>query len=170
MSLQRHPGFAVVLAVLLAPVPLLLTGCPGEPKAPPPKPCCDQAKIPAGVAPFTIVYDEVTGPSDGQTVKIRAGLAGPVHRDEVYGPLHTLYRHMMTRSALEPIITSAELYASESEAKAGGKPIAVITRLQSEMAPKCRTRSRTPSRRTWPTPSRRAAAAPRKRAPPTPAG
>ena len=36
--------------------------------------CCDQPKIPAGIPAFTVVRDEVSGPSDGQDVKIGRSL------------------------------------------------------------------------------------------------
>lgn len=112
-------------------------GCPSEDKTPPPKACCDQPKIPAGVAAFKIIADDVTGPSDGQTVKIRAALAKPVPRDQIYPVLHTIYRFAMTRGPFEPITFNAALYTSDADAQVAGKPIAEIARAQSEIAPKC---------------------------------
>jgi hypothetical protein len=103
------------------------------------KPCCEQPKIPAGVTPFVVVADEVSGPSDGQKVIIRVGLSQPIKRDQVFPVLHTLYRHAMTRTAFEPIQFVANLYASESGARTGGESglMARIVREQSDLAPKC---------------------------------
>jgi hypothetical protein len=67
-----------------------------------PKACCEQPKIPAGVTPFVVVADDVTGPSDGQKVIMRVGAAQPIKRDQVFPVLHLLYRHAMTRNVFEP--------------------------------------------------------------------
>src|SRR5262245_14033186 len=72
-----------------------------KPAAPPP--CCQQAEIPAGVTPFKIVADEVSGTSDAQKVLLRVAALRPIKRDEVYPVLHTLYRHAMKRGPFEPI-------------------------------------------------------------------
>lgn len=114
-----------------------LTGCPADDKAAAPKACCDQPKVPAGVPAFTVVSDDASGPSDGQVVKLRAALAQPVPRDQIYPVLHALYRHAMTRGPFEPITFSAELYASEADARAAGKTLATVARAQSELAPRC---------------------------------
>ena len=72
------------------------------------------------MAPFTIVADEVTGPSDGQKVILRVALGEPTKRDEIYPVLHTLYRHAMKRGPFEPIHFIADVYPSEATAKAAG--------------------------------------------------
>jgi hypothetical protein len=104
-----------------------------------PRACCEQPKIPAGVTPFVVVGDDVSGPSDGQKVIMRVGVSQPLKRDQVFPILHTLYRHAMTRTAFEPIQFVANLYASESAARAGGDGSLVgrIVREQSDHAPKC---------------------------------
>ena len=116
-----------------------LGACNTEPATPAQKPCCDQPQIPAGVARFTVVDEQSTGPSDGQRVIIRAALQGKVKRDEVYPVLHTLYRHAMTRTAFEPIHFVADLYPSEATARSGAEAqmLARISREQSQMAPRC---------------------------------
>ncbi len=128
-------GFLPAAAALLAAT----AACPADDKTAAPKPCCEQVKIPAGVAAFTVVADDIVGPSDGQKVKLRVGLAAPIKRDAVYPVLHTLYRHAMKRTAFEPIDFVGEVYASEGDAKAGGdaKMLAKIWRTQSDIAPKC---------------------------------
>src|SRR4051794_41073626 len=68
-------------------------------KSEPPKACCEQPKVPAGVTPFVVVADDVSGPSDGQKVIMRVGVSQPIKRDQVFPVLHTLYRHAMTRTA-----------------------------------------------------------------------
>jgi hypothetical protein len=103
-----------------------------------PKPCCTQIDIPAGVAKFTVVADDVTGPSDGQKVMMRLGLTQPVKRDQIYKPMQVLYANVMKRTAFEPIHFEGWFYASESDAKAGGSNVlAKIVREQSDRAPKC---------------------------------
>ena len=121
--------------VLLA---LSAAACSTE-KSEAPKACCEQPKIPAGVTPFVVVGDDVTGPSDGQKVIIRVGVSQPIKRDQVYPVLQTLYRHAMTRTTFEPIQFVANLYASESAAKTGGEGglMARIVREQSDHGPKC---------------------------------
>ena len=113
-------------------------GC-NEPGGPPPKPpCCEQPEIPPGVAPFTVVAEEVTGPSDGQKVLMRVALRKPIKRDEIYPVLHTLYRHAMTRGAFEPIHFVADLYpARGGQGRRRGHMAARIPREQSQMAPRC---------------------------------
>lgn len=126
---------SLVCGVLLA---LGAAACSTE-KSEAPKPCCDQPKIPAGVTPFVVIGDEVSGPSDGQKVIMRVGVSQPIKRDQVYPVLHTLYRHAMTRTTFEPIHFVANLYASESAAKTGGEGglMARIIREQSDRGPKC---------------------------------
>jgi hypothetical protein len=128
-SIAKRTGGLLLLAAL---------ACSAE-KAAGPKACCDQPKIPAGVTPFVVVGDDVNGPSDGQKVIMRVGVSQPIKRDQVYPILHTLYRHAMTRNAFEPIQFVANVYASETAARAGGDSALVgrIVREQSDLGPKC---------------------------------
>jgi hypothetical protein len=114
------------------------TGCPGD-KGPAIKPCCDQPKIPAGVTPFVVVGDDVTGTSDSERVIMQAGLSRAAKRDEIYPVLKTLYIHAMKRGPFEPIHFVATLYATEAAARTGGDQAVVgrIVREQSDIAPKC---------------------------------
>jgi hypothetical protein len=118
---------------------LALPGACSTEKSEAPKACCDQPKIPAGVTPFVVVADDVTGPSDGQKVIMRVGVSQPIKREQVFPVLHTLYRHAMTRNVFEPIQFVANLYASETAARAGGDGgfVARIARDQGEQGPKC---------------------------------
>jgi hypothetical protein len=104
-----------------------------------PKPCCTQPDIPAGVAKFTVVADDITGPSDGQKVIIRVGMNQAIHRDQLYAPMKILYAYAMKRTAFEPIHFEGWFYPSESDAKSGGegKLLGKIIREQSDRAPKC---------------------------------
>jgi hypothetical protein len=104
-----------------------------------PKTCCTQPEIPAGVAKFKVVADDVTGPSDGQKVMIRAAMLQPTKRDQMYAPMKILYAYAMKRTAFEPIHFEGWFYASEYDAQAGGeaKVIAKVVREQSDRAPKC---------------------------------
>jgi hypothetical protein len=127
---------SLTCGVLLA---LSAAACSTE-KTEAPKACCEQPKIPAGVTPFVVVGDDVTGPSDGRRVIMRVGVSQPIKRDQVYPVLHTLYRHVMARSApFEPIHFVASLYASESAARTGGESglMARVLREQSDQGPKC---------------------------------
>ena len=119
-----------------------LAGAACEKKAEGPKPCCTQIDIPAGVAKFTIVADDVTGPSDGQKVMMRAGLLQPVKREQAYAPMKLLYAHVMKRGLFEPIHFEAWFYASEADAKNGNEAsaLAKIVREQDDRAPKCENR------------------------------
>jgi hypothetical protein len=133
-SCDRVPGLLL----------LALTTCAacGTDKSAATPPCCAQPEIPAGVAPFTIVSEDITGPSDGQKVILRAALTGPVKRDAIYPVLHTLYRHAMKRGPFEPIQFSAEVYPGETLARAGSdaQMVARISRNQSQLAPQCDNR------------------------------
>lgn len=122
----------------LSLVLLVAAGCSTE-KSEGKKACCDQPKIPAGVTPFVVVGDDVSGPSDGQKVIMRVGVSQPPKRDQVFPILHALYRHAMTRTAFEPIQFVANVYGSESAARAGGETglLARMVREQSDLAPKC---------------------------------
>jgi hypothetical protein len=132
MTSSKSRTGGVVLLVLTA------AACSTE-KAAPPKACCDQPKIPAGVTPFVVTADEISGPSDGQKVIMRVGVSQPIKREQVFPILHTLYRYAMTRTAFEPIQFVADVYASETAARAGGDSGVVgrIVREQSDRAPKC---------------------------------
>jgi len=126
---------AALLAVALLSGPML-SGCNTE-KAAGPKTCCDQPKIPPGVPAFTVVTDDVTGPSDGQDVKIRVALKQKTKRDEIYPAMHFLYRYAMTRGSFEPVNFVGEFYTTEGEAQTGGNPIAKVWRERSDKGPKC---------------------------------
>jgi hypothetical protein len=104
-----------------------------------PQTCCTQPDLPAGVAKFTVVTDDVTGPSDGQKVIMRLGMLQAVKREEIYAPMKVLYAYAMKRTAFEPIHFEGWFYASESAAKSGGDAgvLAKIVREQSDRAPKC---------------------------------
>lgn len=124
-------------AVALVLPPLLAFACSTD-KPAAPKTCCDQPQIPAGVASFTVTGDDVQGPSDGEKVTMQAALRQPVKRDQVYPVLHTLYRHVMTRHALEPIALTASVYADEAAARAGGDNwLARVVRQQGDGGPRC---------------------------------
>src|SRR5687768_11665277 len=106
MTTTTTAAFALLIATL---------GCRQEDKGTPAtKACCEQPSVPAGVTPFVVVADEVTGPSDGQRVTLRVGLREAATRDQVYPVLHTLYRHAMKRGPFEPIHFTADLFASET--------------------------------------------------------
>lgn len=135
MKTRVSYAFAAVVRSL-ALGSLALGACSTE-KAAAPKACCEQPKIPGGVTPFVVVADEVSGPSDGQKVMMKVGLAQPAKRDAIYPVLHTLYRHAMTRTAFEPIHFEAAVYPDEASARAGGAPLALVKRAQSDVAPRC---------------------------------
>jgi hypothetical protein len=86
-----------------------------------------------------VVADDVTGPSDGQKVMIRAGMLQPLKRDELYAPMKILYAYVMKRTAFEPIHFEGWFYASESDAKSDNqaKLLGKVIREQSDRAPKC---------------------------------
>jgi hypothetical protein len=129
------------LTAALMAAPLLgafaASGCNTE-KAEGPKTCCDQPKIPPGVPAFTVVTDEVTGPTDGQEVKLRVALKQKTKRDDVYPALHFLYRYAMTRNTFEPVSFVGEFYTTEGEAQTGGGNFAAkVWRDRSDKGPKC---------------------------------
>jgi hypothetical protein len=107
-----------------------------------PQTCCTQPDIPPGVPKFTVVADDVTGPSDGQKVIIRAGMLQPAKRDQMYAPMKLLYAYVMKRTAFEPIHFEGWFYSSEAAARSGGEPTAIakVIREQSDRAPKCDNR------------------------------
>jgi hypothetical protein len=141
MELSWKSTFETSRSLVLGLALTLGSACDSDKAAAPP-PCCQQAEIPAGVTPFKIVADEVSGPSDAQKVLIRAFAQRPIKRDETYPMLHTLYRHAMKRGPFEPIHFAAELYSTEPSATAGGdaQVIARISRDQSQLAPRCDNR------------------------------
>jgi hypothetical protein len=107
-------------------------------KAAGPKACCDQPKIPPGVPAFTVIKDDVTGPSDGENVKLRVTLKQKTKRDDIYPALQFLYRYAMTRNgSFEPVSFSGEFFTSEGEAQLGTNPAAKIWRERTDSGPKC---------------------------------
>jgi hypothetical protein len=122
--------------LLAAALSALALACNTE-KAAPPKACCDQPRIPPGVPPFTVVVDEVTGPSDGQDVKMRVAFKQKTKHDDVYPAMHFLYRYAMTRNTFEPVNFVGEFYATEGGAQTGGNPIAKVWRDRDSKGPKC---------------------------------
>jgi hypothetical protein len=127
------PFGAAAVAVALAFSP---PSCNTE-KAAPVKICCDQPRIPPGVPAFIVVSDDVTGPTDGQEVKLRLALKQKTKRDAIYPALHFLYRYAMTRNTFEPVSFVGEFYPTEGEAHTGGNPIAKVWRERSDKGPKC---------------------------------
>jgi hypothetical protein len=134
MAVPCAPARARLLALLLV---LGSAGCPT--KGPAVKPCCDQPQIPAGVTPFVVVADDVTGTSDSERVIMQVGLSQPAKRDQIYPVLRTLYIHAMKRGSFEPIHFVATVYTNESAARTGGDQGVVgrIAREQSDIAPRC---------------------------------
>lgn len=106
-------------------------------KPAPTKLCCDQPRIPPGVPGFTVVVDEVTGPTDGQDVKLRVSFKQQTKRDDVYAAMHFLYRYAMTRNTFEPVNFVGEFYATEGGAQTGGNPLAKVWRDREAKGPKC---------------------------------
>jgi hypothetical protein len=115
---------------------LVLPSCKTEQPAAPTT-CCDQPKIPAGIAAFTVVRDEVTGPSDGQDVKLHVALKQKTKRDDIYSALQFLYRYAMTRNTFEPVGFLGAFYATEGDAQNGANPLAKIWRDRGDKGPKC---------------------------------
>ncbi len=85
------------LAALLSLSSFSLSSCQTD-KPAAPTTCCDQPKIPAGIPAFTVIRDEVSGPTDGQDVKIHVALKQKTKRDDIYPALQFLYRYAMTRN------------------------------------------------------------------------
>ena len=131
-------GKATVALMLAAATAVLgVSSC--EKKDTGPAACCTQPDIPPGVPKFSVVTDDVTGPSDGQKVIMRIGMLQPIKRDQLYGPMKVLYAYVMKRTAFEPIHFEGHFYASESDAKSenSAKFLGKIVREQSDRAPKC---------------------------------
>jgi hypothetical protein len=127
---------AITFATLFAT--LAGAGCKKE-AAEGPQACCAQPDIPPGVSKFTVVADDVSGPSDGQRVIMRVGMLQPVKHDQVYAPMKVLYAYAMKRTVFEPTHFEGWFYSSEAAAKSGGEASAIgkIVRTQSDRAPKC---------------------------------
>jgi hypothetical protein len=114
----------------------LFSGCQKDQTAAPTA-CCDQPKIPPGVPAFTVVRDEITGPTDGQDVKIHVALKQRTKRDEIYPALQFLYRYAMTRNTFEPVEFLGAFYSTEGDAQTGANPVAKIWRERGDKGPKC---------------------------------
>ena len=139
MTLPRGRLSAATAAAFIALIAVAAPACNGE-KPGAVKLCCDQPRIPPGVPPFVVVIDEVTGPTDGQDVKIRVALKQKTKRDDVYPALHFLYRYAMTRNTFEPRNFMGEFYATEGDAQTGGNPVAKIWRERTRQGPEVRER------------------------------
>jgi hypothetical protein len=126
---------SIPAALLLAAASL--TACSKSEQASGPTTCCDQPKIPPGIPAFKVVRDEVSGPSDGQDVKIHVALKQKTKRDDIYPALQFLYRYAMTRGTFEPTNFVGAFYATEGEANTGANPLAKISREHGEKGPKC---------------------------------
>jgi hypothetical protein len=133
MRSRPHP---LLYSVALAAV-TMLTACTKSEQPAGPQTCCDQPKIPPGVPAFTVVRDEVKGPSDGQDVKMHVAFKQKTKRDDIYPALQFLYRYAMTRNTFEPTNFSGSFYFSEGEAQTGGNPAARISRDHGDKGPKC---------------------------------
>jgi hypothetical protein len=139
MPSRKLPRSVVVSVLGLGGLALALTSlasCQND-KPAAPTTCCDQPKIPPGVPAFTVVRDEVSGPTDGQDVKLHAALKQKNPRDDVYKSLQFLYRYAMTRNTFEPTTFLGALYNTEGEAQTGGNPVAKIWRDHGDKGPKC---------------------------------
>jgi len=132
-------GMARTICAALLSLATAFTMAACEKKAEGPGPCCTQVDIPPGVAKFSVVADDVTGPSDGQKVIMKLAMLQPTKRDQMYAPMKVLYAYAMKRTAFEPIHFEGWFYASESDAKAGSPSnvIAKVVREQDDRAPKC---------------------------------
>jgi len=134
---RRLPRAVTVPAVSLTVLLGAALSCTKSDQPAGPTTCCDQPKIPAGVPAFTVVRDEVTGPTDGQDVKLHVALKQKTKRDDVYPSLQFLYRYAMTRKTFEPTNFLGAFYNSEGDAQTGGNPVAKIWREHGDKGPKC---------------------------------
>jgi hypothetical protein len=133
-SVAAHPtlrSFSLLVALAAA------ASCTKSEQSSGPTTCCDQPKVPPGVPGFTVVRDEVSGPSDGQDVKLHVALKQKTKRDDIYPALQFLYRYAMTRKAFEPTTFLGAFYTTEGEAQTGGNPVAKIWREHGDKGPKC---------------------------------
>ena len=135
-SSPRFPRPVASLALAAAVCSLAATACKTE-QAAAPQTCCDQPKIPPGIPAFTVVRDEVSGPSDGQDVKLHVALKQKTKRDAIYPALQFLYRYAMTRNTFEPTNFVGAFYTTEGEAQTGGNVVAKIWRERGDKGPKC---------------------------------
>jgi len=133
---MRSPMHSPLAVAAVAALALSWAACTTD-KPAAPKVCCDQPKIPPGVPAFTVVTDDVTGPTDGQDVKLRVALKQKTKRDDIYPALHFLYRYAMTRNTFEPVNFVGEFYNAEGEAQTGGNPVAKVWRERADKGPKC---------------------------------
>jgi hypothetical protein len=130
-SVVTFPAFILLGAIACA------ASCTKSEQPSGPTTCCDQPKIPAGVPAFTVVRDEVTGPTDGQDVKLHVALKQKTKRDDIYPAMQFLYRYAMTRKTFEPTQFLGAFYGTEGEAQTGGNPLAKIWREHGDKGPKC---------------------------------
>jgi hypothetical protein len=137
--MRAHPLLRSVVTIpavsLLAALASVVSCTKSEQAAP--TTCCDQPKVPPGVPGFTVVRDEVSGPTDGQDVKLHVALKQKTKRDEIYPALQFLYRYAMTRKTFEPTTFLGAFYTTEGEAQTGGNPVAKIWREHGDKGPKC---------------------------------
>jgi hypothetical protein len=131
-SVVTFPALATLVFALAG-----FASCNKSDQAAGPTTCCDQPKIPAGVAGFTVVRDEVTGPTDGQDVKLHVAMKQKTKRDDIYKSMQFLYRYAMTRKTFEPTSFQGSFYATEGEAQTGGRVLAKIWREHGDKGPKC---------------------------------
>ena len=134
---RRLPRAVTVSAVSLTLLLGAAVSCTKSEQSAAPTTCCDQPKMPPGVPAFTVVRDEVTGPTDGQDVKLHVALKQKTKRDDVYPALQFLYRYAMTRKTFEPTNFLGAFYNSEGDAQTGGNPVAKIWREHGDKGPKC---------------------------------
>jgi hypothetical protein len=128
---------SVATIPLVGLLALLSVACPKSEQSSAPTTCCDQPKIPPNIPGFTVVRDEVSGPSDGQDVKLHVALKQKTKRDDIYPALQFLYRYAMTRKTFEPTTFLGAFYGTEGEAQTGGNPVAKIWREHGDKGPKC---------------------------------
>jgi hypothetical protein len=131
-SVVTFPAAASLVVALAG-----LASCTKGEQAAGPTTCCDQPKMPAGVPGFTVVRDEVSGPTDGQDVKLHVALKQKTKREEIYKSMQFLYRYAMTRKTFEPTSFQGAFYATEGEAQTGGHMLAKIWREHGDKGPKC---------------------------------
>jgi hypothetical protein len=135
-SVARFGSVYVSLGLTVAAIAFLPACKTEQPQAP--TTCCDQPKIPAGIPAFTVIRDEVSGPRDGQDVKLHVALKQKTKRDDIYASLKFLYRYAMGRDGtFEPTNFAGSVYATEGEAQTGGNVLAKIWRERGDKGPKC---------------------------------
>jgi hypothetical protein len=137
MRAPTPPRSVVTLPAIGLFAALAVASCTKSDQSAAPTTCCDQPKVPAGVPGFTVVRDEVSGPTDGQDVKLHVALKQKTKRDDIYPALQFLYRYAMTRKTFEPTTFMGAFYTTEGEAQTGGNPVAKIWREHGDKGPKC---------------------------------